>query len=133
MKPAHIAAVGILVLVAGVGALLALRGPPSPPAAGMADPQRVVELNMTTGRYFYEPGTEQPLEVPLGSLVVIRLTSIDVTHGFAILEYGVNVEVPPGEVVEVRFRADKAGDFTMFCTVFCGSGHPQHKGTLRVA
>lgn len=133
MKPAHVAAAGIVVLVAGVGALLALGGLPGPPDAGMAEPQRVVELNMTTGRYFYEPGTAQPLEVPLGSLVVLRLTSADVTHGFAILEYGVNVEVPPGEIVEVRFRANRAGDFTMFCTVFCGSGHPQHKGTLRVA
>lgn len=134
MKPTHLAAAGLLVLVVGVGALLALRAPPGTEEPSVpAEPQRVVEVNMTTGRYFYEPGTLQPLNVSLGSLVVIRLRSADVTHGFAILEYGINVEVPPGEVVEVRFRADRAGDFTMFCTVFCGAGHPDHKGTLRVA
>lgn len=96
-------------------------------------PEKVLEVSMTAGRYFFEPGTAQPLAIPLGTTVVLRLTSTDVTHGFSILEYGVNEEVPPGQVVEVRFRADRAGDFTIFCTVFCGSGHPQHKGTLRVA
>ena len=93
----------------------------------------VVEVNVTVARYQYTPGSEAPLSVPLGSTVVLHLTSADVTHGFAIEGYGVSAEVPAGGTVNVRFQASRAGDFVIYCTVFCGSGHPQHKGTLHVA
>jgi heme/copper-type cytochrome/quinol oxidase subunit 2 len=101
-----------------------------PPASVNA---RLEEHNVTIHRYVYEPGTNATLNVTLGDEVVLHLTSTDVTHGFAIQEYGINVEVPAGHSVDVRFKADKAGDFVIYCTVFCGSGHPQHKGTLHVA
>lgn len=102
--------------------------------AGCAEPPtdaRVIDVEI--GRYAFEPGTSIAINATMGETIVLRLTSTDVTHGFSILEYGVNVEVPPGQVVEVTIRIDKPGDFTIFCTVFCGSGHPQHKGTLHVA
>lgn len=94
-------------------------------------PDAVVDVAVK--RYDYTPGTAFSLNASLGETVLLRLHGQDVTHGFSILEYGVNVEIPPGQVVEVRLQADKAGLFTIFCTVFCGTGHPQHKGTLHVA
>jgi cytochrome c oxidase subunit II len=93
----------------------------------------VTVVDVTVGRYEYAPGSGPSLNVTLGEEVLLRVHSADVTHGFAITEYGINVEVPAGQTVEIRFRADHAGDFTIYCTVFCGSGHPQHKGTLHVA
>jgi len=92
---------------------------------------RTVDVDVK--RYDYTPGTDAPLNVTLGETILIRVHGKDVTHGFAIVGYGVNVEVPPGQTIEVLLRADKAGDFTIYCTVFCGTGHPQHKGTLHVA
>lgn len=97
------------------------------------DDAPTVEFNVTVGRYHYTPGTDEPLEVPLGSNVVIRVTSEDVTHGFAIEGLGVQKEIPAGKTVEIRFRASQAGEFRIYCTVFCGSGHPDHKGVLHVA
>lgn len=91
------------------------------------------EVDVEIKRYDYTPGTAAALDVEEGDVVLLRLHGVDVTHGFSILEYGISVEVPPGETVEVRFVADKVGDFTIYCTVFCGTGHPQHKGTLHVA
>lgn len=117
----------LLFLLAGIAALMAGC------AAQEDTPEEARVIDVEVSRYRFDPGTGFALNVSRGETVVLRLTSLDVTHGFSILEYGINVEVPPGAVVEVRFTADKAGDFTIYCTVFCGSGHPQHKGTLHVA
>jgi len=72
--------------------------------------------------------------VSRGDLVVIHLSSSDVAHGFAIDGYE-NVgpyEVAAGQTVTFSFVADRAGRFTFYCTVFCGPGHPNHKGTFIV-
>lgn len=96
-------------------------------------PSEAVVIDMETSRYEYAPGTAVSINVTLGQVVVLRVTSTDVTHGLAIEGYQVHEEIPAGKTVEIRFTANRAGDFTIYCTVFCGPGHPQHKGTLHVA
>lgn len=113
-----------------LGALLA-----APLLAGCLEPRRepdTIVIDLTTSRYRFEPGTNASIVVPQGSVVVFRVRSLDVTHGFAIEGLHPGVSVPPGEVVEVRVRADQVGTFRIYCTVFCGAGHPEHKGTLVV-
>jgi cytochrome c oxidase subunit 2 len=70
--------------------------------------------------------------VQKGDTIILRIKDLDVPHGFGLPEFGVNAVTPPGEVTEVTFVASSTGKFTFFCTVFCGSGHPEHKGTLIV-
>ena len=94
-------------------------------------PEPIV-VEVTTSRYEFDPGTNESIVVPKGTVVVFRIRSLDVTHGFAIEGLHTGVSVPPGEVVEVRVRADQVGTFRIYCTVFCGAGHPEHKGTLVV-
>lgn len=104
--------------------------------AGCAVKERTADaraVDVDVKRYDYTPGTGSPLNVTLGETVLIRVHGKDVTHGFAIVDHDVNIEVPPGQTIEVLLKADKAGDFMIYCTVFCGTGHPQHKGTLHVA
>lgn len=75
------------------------------------------------------------IKVKRGSRVEIRITNLDPNqpHGFGLEEFGVqSVTNPPQQTVEVRFVANKEGSFTFFCTVFCGTGHPRHKGILIV-
>lgn len=117
-----------LLLAALVGAVGLLAGCASP-----AKTEDVVVIEVTTSRYQFTPGTEAPLVVPLGATIILRVTSTDVTHGLAVDGYNVQEEIPAGQTVDIRFVADKAGEFTLYCTVFCGAGHPQHKGTLHVA
>lgn len=107
-----------------IAALLAGCTDPSSPAG------RVININV--GRYYFEPGTNVTLNATRGESLLLRLTSLDVTHGFAITEYGVSTEVPAGKTTTLRLVADKPGDFAIYCTVFCGTGHPQHKGTFHV-
>jgi heme/copper-type cytochrome/quinol oxidase subunit 2 len=83
-----------------------------------------------------EKGTvEKPvLEVSKGDLVVLRLRSSDVVHGFSLKDFGVFVTdgIQPGKTVTVSFRADKVGSFTFSCNAICGENHQNMQGTLVV-
>jgi cytochrome c oxidase subunit II len=53
-------------------------------------------------------------------------------HGILIPGFGVNKPLNPGEDVDIEFLADKKGTFPMICSVFCGHGHSDMKGSLIV-
>lgn len=78
---------------------------------------------------------EKPaLEVSKGDLVVLRLRSSDVVHGFSLKDFGVFVSdgIQPGKTVIVSFRADKVGSFTFSCNAICGDNHQNMQGVLVV-
>ncbi len=78
---------------------------------------------------------ERPvIEVSKGDLVVLKLKSSDVVHGFSLKDFGVFVEtgIKPGKVTVVSFKADKAGSFTFSCNAICGDNHQNMQGTLVV-
>lgn len=97
-----------------------------------ASPEIVIAINVS--RYRYDPGTDSPIAVPLCATVVLRVTSTDVTHGLSVR--GLHEDqtlIAPQATIDIRFVASKAGTFDIYCTAFCGPGHPEHKGTLHVA
>ncbi len=56
-------------------------------------------------------------------------------HSFTLPDYGINVvlpPIPPNEPVTVEFVADKVGEFTFECAIFCGVEHPNMRGVLKV-
>lgn len=89
----------------------------------------VKEFQMTAKKWDFTPDT---ITVNEGDTVKLVIESIDVDHGFAISDFGVNERLEPGKTVTVEFIADKSGTFTFFCNVFCGSGHSHMEGTLIV-
>ena len=107
-------------------------GAPEPsdpePTAQPSTPQ-VKEFSLTAKRWSFTPNT---VTVNQGDTVKFSITSVDVTHGFTISEFGVSERLIPGRTTEVEFVADQKGSFTFFCTVFCGSGHGGMRGTLVV-
>ena len=74
------------------------------------------------------------IEVSKGDLVVFKLKSSDVVHGFSLKDFGVflNEGIQPGKVTQVSFKADKIGTFTFSCNAICGENHQNMKGTLVV-
>ena len=62
----------------------------------------------------------------------LNIKSIDVTHGFSLPDFSINSRLNPGQTTTVEFTADKTGTFTFFCSVQCGEGHSNMKGTLIV-
>lgn len=73
------------------------------------------------------------IEVKLGQPTKIYLTSIDATHGFHIEAFKINVRIEKGKVSVVGFTPDKAGEFEIRCSSFCGVGHPWMRGKLIVS
>ncbi|HEX7057142.1 MAG TPA: Sec-dependent nitrous-oxide reductase [Bacilli bacterium] len=76
------------------------------------------------------------IEARQGDKVVVHLTNIDldedITHGFGINDYNLNMEVQPGETKTLEFIADKAGTFPFYCTNFCSALHQEMSGYLLV-
>ncbi len=87
------------------------------------------EFQLTAFKSSYSPST---ITVNKGDHVKITITTEDVEHGFSLPDYGISTTISPGKSTLVEFTADKQGEFTFFCTVFCGSGHPGMKGSLIV-
>jgi len=86
-------------------------------------------FNMTAKRFSFEPNE---IIVQRGDKVRLTITSLDTTHGFAISEYGININIINGETITKEFIAYKEGQFSFACSVFCGSGHSEMKGMLIV-
>ena len=80
------------------------------------------------------PAQNLTLAVNKGDLVVLKITSSDVVHGFSLKDFGIFLEdgIRPGKVALVSFKADKAGTFTFTCSIICGDEHKKMQGTLVV-
>lgn len=87
----------------------------------------VVSVNVF--QFGYEPDS---IEVGLGDDVLLTVTSLDVGHGFALPDFGINERVPPEESITVRFTADQRGEFRFFNSVYSGSGWKDMEGSFIV-
>lgn len=70
--------------------------------------------------------------VPVNKDVKIILTSNDVIHSFFVPSFRIKQDAVPGRYTAVWFKADKLGDFHMFCTEFCGTAHSGMIGKVKV-
>ena len=97
--------------------------------AGDADSDMVKEFSIIAKQFSFEPAT---ITVKKGDMVRLKVISQDVKHGLAIPEFGINAVLNPNEEMTIDFAASKSGVFNMFCSVLCGEGHADMKGTLIV-
>ncbi len=65
----------------------------------------------------------QNLTVPVNEVVVLNITSADVTHGFFIPALDVAKDAQPGIYNQLWFNATQPGVFTIECRQLCGAGH----------
>jgi mono/diheme cytochrome c family protein/plastocyanin len=73
------------------------------------------------------------LTVAAGEPLHLRLTSDDVTHGFAIGQSDQPpVDVVPGEMTDVTLVFDQPGKYTFYCTRWCSVNHWRMRGTIEV-
>jgi len=71
-----------------------------------------------------------------GDSVHVTITNIetvrDMTHGFAVEDYGINLALDPGQTRTVTFIADKPGTHWYYCTWFCSALHLEMRGRMLV-
>ena len=80
-------------------------------------------------KFTYEPAE---ITLKLNEPVIFQLTTQDVVMGFSVPDFGVRATIVPGQRIELPMTPTKIGEFTFLCDVFCGSGHENMEGTLRV-
>lgn len=73
------------------------------------------------------------IEAQAGQVLLLRLTSADVVHGFAIPGLDVEVqEIEPGKVKELSLALSRPGRYRFVCTVVCSPRHGEMVGELWV-
>ena len=63
------------------------------------------------------------LHVPIDRNVRLTLGSEDVIHDFSIPAFRVKMDVVPGKLTTLWFKATKPGTYHLFCAEYCGTKH----------
>ncbi len=86
-------------------------------------------IPITARKFTYDP---DEIVLKVNEPVVFQLTSLDVVMGFSVPDFAVRGTIIPGQTTAVAMTPTRTGEFTFLCDVFCGSGHEDMNGTLRV-
>ena len=70
------------------------------------------------------------LHVPVGKPIKVTLISQDVLHAFYIPAFRVQMGVVPGRYTQMWFTPTKAGEYHMFCAMYCGTQHSEMGGKV---
>ncbi len=74
----------------------------------------------------------QNITVQKGDRVIIHLTSMDTLHGFYNADWNLTATAFTNQTSTIEFTADKLGEFEFYCTFYCGIGHFDMKGYIKV-
>lgn len=99
------------------------------PRVSLAGPSITRELVISAKSFQYSPAI---IRVNQGDVVRVTIKAEDVSHGFYLDGYDVDVVARPKEDAHTEFVADKVGKFRFRCSVTCGSLHPFMIGELVV-
>lgn len=94
-----------------------LIGPGNPPGLDPNDPAGKDDI--TTINQFH---------IPVHKPVIVRLSSKDVIHSFALPVMRVKQDAIPGQKVSLSFEATQTGKFEVACAQLCGLGHYRMRG-----
>jgi len=75
-----------------------------------------------------------PSEITLkkGEPVILRLSSSDRVHGFMSKPLKIDTDIPSDTTKDVAVTPDAAGNFTVICDHYCGTGHGNMKMKVTV-
>lgn len=86
-------------------------------------------IEMTAEHFHFTP---EDVHVKQGILLILKIKSIDGTHGFSLGDFGVDIRLEEGVTNTVEVYLPKKGEYGFRCSHFCGIGHLWMKGTLYV-
>jgi heme/copper-type cytochrome/quinol oxidase subunit 2 len=59
--------------------------------------------------------------------VILRLTSTDRVHGFLSKPFKIDTDIPPDKTTDIAVTPATAGNFTIICDHYYGTGPQQHE------
>ncbi len=72
------------------------------------------------------------LVVPKDKPIKLLMSSKDVIHSFYVPAFRVKMDVLPNRYTSIWFQAPREGEYQIFCTEYCGKGHSEMLGTVKV-
>jgi cytochrome c oxidase subunit 2 len=103
-----------------------------------AMPQNALEVHVVGKQwawdFIYKSGKVSGNEfyVPVNTPVKLIMSSTDVLHSFYVPSMRIKQDVVPGRYTNLWFKAEKLGDFHVFCTEYCGAAHSNMLAKLKV-
>jgi len=77
-------------------------------------------------------GEINELHVPVGRPVRLTMISEDVIHSFYIPAFRKKMDVLPDRYTTLWFKADRTGEYDLFCAEYCGTAHSEMIGRVVV-
>ena len=109
--------VNTMLLAGAFGIALAVVAPKTRLARANDNP-KVIEI--TAKKFEFTP---TQITLKKGEPVILRLTSADRVHGFMSKPLKIDTDIPNDKGKDVAVTPDAAGDFTIICDHYCGTGH----------
>lgn len=72
------------------------------------------------------------VKVKAGSILELKIKSIDGTHGFRLGDFDIDTTLEEGKEKRIEVYLPKSGEYGFRCSHFCGLGHFGMKGKIIV-
>jgi cytochrome c oxidase subunit II len=95
--------------------------------AGAAVNPKVIEISAKRFQF-----TPSEITLKRGEPVILRLTSTDRVHGFMSKPFKIDTDIPPDKTTDIAVTPATAGNFTIICDHYCGTGHGNMKMKVTV-
>ncbi|KAA3631313.1 MAG: cytochrome c oxidase subunit II [Calditrichaeota bacterium] len=101
-------------------------------------PKDAYEIKVNGQKWFWsfdypEGGNSvNELIVPVDRPVKLLMASKDVIHSFFVPNFRIKMDVLPNRYSITWFEAHTIGEYNLFCTEFCGKGHSEMIGKVKV-
>jgi cytochrome c oxidase subunit 2 len=92
-----------------------------------SDNPKVIEI--TAKKFEFSPSE---ITIKKGEPVILRLSSSDRVHGFMSKPLKIDTDIPSDTTKDVAVTPDTAGNYTVICDHYCGTGHGNMKMKVTV-
>jgi cytochrome c oxidase subunit 2 len=127
MKTTTISKIVSTILLAGVCEIGLVGMPATINLTRASDSPKVIEISAKKFDF-----TPSQITLKKGEPVILRLHSSDRVHGFMSKALNIDTDIPNDTAKDVAITPDTAGDFTVICDHYCGTGHGGMKMNITV-
>ena len=113
-------------LAAACGIALAAVAPKTNLSSAAVNP-KVIEISAKKFQF-----TPSEITLKKGEPVILRMTSTDRVHGFMSKPFKIDTDIPPDKTTDIAVTPATAGNFTIICDHYCGTGHSNMKMKVTV-